>query len=222
MPHRKNFGRCLQFSASALALPALMSAPVGAGDHWLSGVALPSAAGPVNVPASAIRSQALAAVPAGTVFNITVSVEENPQTDAEKQLYEDQIRQFARAVYQSTNGAHKLGRISIFRNGQQMNRVDMQWYNDCPHAASGVNGPSAHPSGFGVAGKHIRHCTNWTGASYMSGSRAGGFTMAHEWGHYAYGLYDEYVGQGTSTWIFQPRAGDIEAIRSFTERHRFK
>lgn len=136
-----------------------------------------------------------------SVFNISVSLEENPQGDDDYQAdpgasddaqnkFEEKLEEFADAVFQMTNGAHKIGKVTIFRDGDQANNADIQWKENCPRN----KGPRANPSGFGVSGSRIYFCTNWPGAStLMDTPKGAGFTLAHEWGHYAYGLYDEYV-----------------------------
>jgi calcium-activated chloride channel regulator 3/4 len=189
------------------SLGVLLAAPMGlqAGDHWLSGVTIKTPGQPeMMISASRAAVVGLASVMQASstaVFDITISLDSNPQgddnyrvkdgaNDAEQRAYEERIEEFARAVYQSTNGAHKIGRVTIFREGAQTNRVDVIWYENCPDRNKG---PRADPSGFGKAGKRIWMCTNWSGSSLMPDPKGSGYTLAHEWGHYAYGVYDEYA-----------------------------
>ena len=188
------------------SLGILLAVPMGlqAGDHWLSRVTVKTPSQPdMIMPASQAAAGGLVSVmrvDSKAVFDITISLDSNPQGDAEKSDYEERIKEFGRAVYQSTNGAHKIGRVTIFREGAQRNRVDVIWDENCPDSAER---PRAHPSGFGVVGRHIWMCTNFTWpieqdtreeeiAALLPTPKGSGYVLAHEWGHYAYGLYDEY------------------------------
>ena len=198
--------RWLMRTLSTLTIGILLVFPavVHAGDHWLSRVTVTTPTQPdTTMSAKQAASEGLASVMSTSstaVFDITISLEANPQgdddwtvddgaNDADQRAYEDRIKEFANAVYQSTNGAHKIGMVTIYRDGALANSVDVLWNENC----GDNNGPRAFPSGFGVAGKRIYMCTNWTGSSIMSTPKGGGYTLAHEWGHYAYGLYDEYA-----------------------------
>ncbi|MBY5974321.1 VWA domain-containing protein [Ferrimonas balearica] len=159
------------------------------------------------------------------MFDITISLEENPQGDDdyavdsgtgddEQNAFEERIEEFARAVFQSTNGAHRIGKVTIFRDGASEDSADVRWEENCPSANSG---PYAHVNGFLRSGARIRMCTNWAGApSLMPTAKGSGYTLAHEWAHYAYGLFDEYVGScGQSTLdvcsAMTPQFGDTPA-----------
>lgn len=221
--------RC--FGIIAIATFLMIPALVQAGDHWLSRVTIRTPYQPDTfISAKQAASESLASVlktSSTAVFDITISLEANPQgdddwtiddgtNDADQRAYEDRIKEFANAVYQSTNGAHKIGMVTIYRDGALANSVDVLWNENC----DADHGPRANPSGFGVAGKRIWMCTNWSGSSTMSTSKGSGYTMAHEWGHYTYGLYDEYaqeqcdaadIAAGTC-WEGTPRGTDTAAI----------
>ncbi len=148
-----------------------------------------------------------------SVFNIVVSLyndpagDEDPDVDAageEQTRYEAVFEQFADSICEQSNGAHKLGKVRIFRNGQQSSVADIIW-SDSDH-------PSAHVAGFGNTGRHIffgdlftngscsgsgaaRTCTDY---DLLADPEGAGNTLGHEWGHYVYGLYDEYVGSNPS------------------------
>lgn len=219
--------------AATVALFLVGSTAVQAGDHWLSRVIIKTPGQPDTVmTASQTASEGLASVLQATssqaVFEITISLDSNPQgddnykvdsgaSDDEQNAYEKRIEEFARAVYQSTNGAHKIGKVTIFREGESANSADVVWNETC----AADQGPRANSSGFGVAGWHIWMCTNWPGAStLMPTAKGGGYTMAHEWGHYAFGLYDEYAQEqcdpadiaANTCWKGTPRATDTAAI----------
>jgi calcium-activated chloride channel regulator 3/4 len=228
--------RRLMGSLSMLTIAALLVVPavVQAGDHWLSRVTVKSPTQPDTImSAKQAASNSLATVmktSSTAVFGITISLDAIPQgdddwtvddgaNDADQRAYEERIKEFARAVYQSTNGGHKIGMVTIYRDGALANSVDVLWNENC----SAYNGPRANISGFGVAGKRIWMCTNWPGAAaLMPTPKGSGYTLAHEWGHYTYGLYDEYAAeQCTAANIAAntcrestPRATDTYAIPS--------
>lgn len=208
----KNGSVCRRFvrntSVLIISLALMVSASVQAGNHWLSRVTVEQQMRSETVMLSSqIASEKELATAMATsskvVFDITISLDANPQgdddstadngaNDTEQRAYEERIKEFANAVYQSTNGVHKIGKVTIFRKGAFANLADVKWNEDCVDN----EGPRANTSGFGVAGKRIWMCTNWPGAStLMSTPKGGGYTLAHEWGHYAYGLYDEYASE---------------------------
>lgn len=179
--------------ALALTMGAVPSAQ--AAEHWMSGVRVLSPGGTSAVFAAGAPVSADAGT---TVFDITISLDTDPQgdddasvddgaNDADQRAYEDRIKQLANALYQMTNGKHKLGKVTIYRDSELMNLVDIQWFDDC-----GTVGPRARISGFGKPGQHIRQCNTWDGFD-MSAPEPSGFTMAHEFGHYIYGVFDEYA-----------------------------
>ncbi|WP_121629469.1 VWA domain-containing protein [Tropicibacter alexandrii] len=204
----------------ALGTVCVAVQPVYADASLLSTVTYVESGKQMTVPIARLKDGTIKADSANAVFNISISLEEDPQgdddstvdagtTDADQRKYEEKIREFADAVFQSTNGAHKIGRVTIFRNQDQFNNADVQWHHDC-----GSSGPSTWINSFGNS-RQIRMCNIWTGSSTMDTAKGGGFTLAHEWGHYAYGLFDEYAsncGQNpeSSCSIFKPRSTDVE------------
>ena len=215
--------------ATAAALLVIASG-VQAGDHWLSRVTVKTPSQPDTLmTANRAASAGLMGVmqtSSTTVFDITISLDTNPQGDDNykkdpnandaQNAYEKRIEEFARAVYQSTNGAHKIGKVTVFRSTPGEKRVDsadVRWNENC----ADDEGPRANLSGRGVAGMRIWMCTNWTGSTSMSTPKGSGYTLAHEWGHFTYGLYDEYAQEQCSTWTWlcspsTPRATDTAAV----------
>ena len=195
-------GHCLLFLFVCIQL--IHHDPAHAGDHWLSRVRVkhPSKAESI-IPAKQLTSTRplpARATSSTAVFDITISLEENPQgdddwttdngsDDAAQRKFEERIKAFARAVYQSTNGGHQIGTVTIYRDGASASSTDVLWRENCP----ADEGPQADISGFGKAGWQILMCTNWPGSSTMDEANASGYTLAHEWGHYTYGLFDEYA-----------------------------
>lgn len=216
---RRNFtNHCFKTMGSIAILSAAFS-PVYSADHWLSGVRTTGvAANNAGILAGRTSAQ--------SVFDLTISLDTNPTGDDDstqdsgadddaQNTFEDRIKQFSNAVYQATNGAHKIGKVTIYRDKALYNSVDVQWKEDCAANA----GPRANASSFGLSTGRIYMCTNWPGAAtLMPTDKGSGYTLAHEWGHYTYGLFDEYA-DGTCTdpagcLPSKPLATDTAAIPS--------
>lgn len=65
-----------------------------------------------------------------------------------------------------------------------LDNADVVWVASC--------WPNAHVAGHGTKGLRIEHCDNFEGTDMLVKSRFGGYTLLHEWGHFFFGLYDEY------------------------------
>jgi hypothetical protein len=123
--------------------------------------------------------------------------------------YETILKYFADAVYEMSNGAHIVRYITINYPcnwpGMDANE-DIIWLEK--------TWPRATLSGYGVPGQHIimadvfpfsmsaggPFTATQTGDRYGKGAgttdyylRGGGYTLAHELGHYLYGIADEYA-----------------------------
>ncbi len=128
------------------------------------------------------------------VYNVRVSyydTYDNAMT--KKQAIEDNIRYFADGVYEASNGAQRIGQVTIYTDAGHANNTDVLWVPKCH--------PNAHVAGRGSAGARVEHCdifedTNFLGSE--SERRVGGYTLLHEWGHFFYGLYDEYKDENTA------------------------
>ena len=152
---------------------------------------------PVNYSAHA-ASHALTAVANVNVIDYVVNVDwdfDNPPTQVNKpdQVLDrayitSVIREAALSVFTMTEGRHRLGTITVYRNKQFGNNVSIQLIN--------TNGRSkANIAGFGV-----RNSTSFNHLSFegtFESQRKLGRVIAHELGHYTYGLFDEYVDAGT-------------------------
>jgi hypothetical protein len=101
------------------------------------------------------------------------------------------IRYLADALFEMSNGAHKLRTVRIYPNSQS--QKDVIWREQC--------WPNAHISGYGRSqyGLRIEMCDIFNfgsdGYNYLQNRRAWenvGYIIAHEMGHYFYSLYDEY------------------------------
>ncbi len=103
-------------------------------------------------------------------------------------------------MYESSNGGHKIGKVTLFTEGGHADKADVKWTAEC--------GPMARVSGrWKGAGSHVYHCDQNASrqngilnlqADHLKQTNIGGYTMAHEWGHFFYGLLDEYKQEGAS------------------------
>ncbi len=109
------------------------------------------------------------------------------------------LRHLSEAVYEASNGAHRIGKATVFTDGAFADDTDILWLNDV-----GSNGKAcwfnANVGGRGRKGARVQHCdignNNPERYNMLQKVRAGGYTLGHEWGHFFYGLFDEYQGKG--------------------------
>ena len=138
------------------------------------------------------------ATPDGGLIDVVVSLGYNPAGDnngqtqgnpgSEQDRVERIIGHFADGVYEMSEGGHKLRTLRIYRGAAaKQNEADAVWNtNGIPHVAGGggVKMPGGHINMFD---RDPRNPSAYT-------EEEAGYTLAHEWGHYFYGVYDEYNG----------------------------
>lgn len=147
---------------------------------------------------------------AATLLDVTISLHSKPDTAAKKEPYERIIRYFADGVYEASNGADKIRTVRIYTGGRSANRADVVWVASCH--------PNGAVSGRGTAGMHINMCDKFGTYDFLADddkAKGGGYTLAHEWGHYFYSMYDEYVGVASydSSFTF-PHSTDVAVPNS--------
>jgi uncharacterized protein YegL len=184
--------------------------------HWFSGrvvddKTIPSSsiahAGKIdaNAPQDMARSRLKTApAPTAVLVDVVVSLYNDPCGDddgstqdvdagsAQQDKYEKIFQYFADGVYESTEGAHKIRNVRIYTNGKYASRANIQWHKEGhPHVP--------YKGGVNVTGGHINMYDTFldgegTGHNHdmLADLDGAGYTCAHEWGHYYYGLYDEY------------------------------
>ncbi|WP_299756841.1 carboxypeptidase regulatory-like domain-containing protein, partial [uncultured Chloroflexus sp.] len=117
-------------------------------------------------------------------------------TAQQRVVYEDMFRFFADALFEMSNGVHQLRNVRVISDPAQRPQANIYWVERC--------WPNAHISGYGINGLRILMCDQFVdnnGAvvfDYLNapaGREQGGYTLAHELGHYFYSLYDEYKGR---------------------------
>lgn len=148
-----------------------------------------------------VSSGNIHAVSGGRVFDLTIAMYKN-RDDLERAKISNIITNFAKGVYEMTEGKHFLGKVSILSNPGYFDG-DIKWKSDEP----------AIPTT-----KFIFHRSWWirmydvldTNRSYLERPIDGGGTLTHEWGHYEYGFLEEYKGK--KKWTVNPgipRSDDI-------------
>lgn len=125
-------------------------------------------------------------------IDLTVSLWRAP-SEADRDKYEGIFQHFADAIYEMSNGAHVIGTVTVFQNREHRATAHVRWTDNM--------WPGAETAGFGEIARQV-----FMGDRYVkefefdhqflekSQLRATGYALAHEWGHYYYGLYDEYAG----------------------------
>ena len=141
------------------------------------------------------------------LVDVSISIYSNPSS-TQRVAYEDIVRYFADGVFEQSNGAHKLHTVTIYPSQGLKGRANIEWIASC--------WPNAHPSGYGVTGLRVEMCESFSGVNFLNDHAAGGYVLAHEWGHYFYALYDEYRGNDTcpAKWPSTPCTSDTPVQNS--------
>ena len=130
----------------------------------------------------------------GLPVDVTVSLWRNPST-TDRQTYEEIIDHFADGVFESSNGANRLRNIFIYTGGGKRDCTDIIW--------DSMGWPQASASGTALGcGEQLQMFDTFNGSTptnflTAANRQYGGYTLAHEFGHYFYGLYDEYSDSKT-------------------------
>lgn len=191
----------------ACALLAGVSMTALAGNPWFTSRTVGGKTKPITLmaPSSPTGGSSLSVSSAATFDNgfvdVVVSLYKNPAGDdngnaqanppSEQDVIEQIVQFWADGMFEATQGAHVLRRVRIFRNGLLANKADVTWITS--------GWPSSSASGVNQAGGHINFADIFLGGcgsgcdyNMLTNPRGAGYTLAHEWGHYAYGLFDEY------------------------------
>lgn len=134
-------------------------------------------------------------------------------TNPNRAKYEDIIEFFADGLYEMTNGKHILRYVTItygctpsvtgnITGTDTVVSVDSrESYNNQIIWLPRVWPHVTHLSGWGATGSHIYFSDVFsftTPLNALNNPRNAGYTLAHEWAHYMYGLGDEYRNANTA------------------------
>lgn len=153
-------------------------------------------------------------------IDIDISYYKSYPSVEERAIYENIMNYFADGIYESSNGAHRLGHVTFHPSGTYLEFADIVWKESCH--------PNANVAGIATDGLHINMCDIFTDGGTFGDydflkdnnhQRQAGYALAHEWGHYYYALYDEYVGSAqNNNIIFQPHSDDEPVENSIMNR----
>lgn len=146
--------------------------PALAASHQLSGVTHDAAAGV-------------------SVIDVTFAIDWNidaPTVASRDRTYvSDFIREYAKSLYMMTNGKQRVGVARVYDKSRYLDNVDALLLNKDGRANGSISGWGAR------GGKATQFVTSQNQPETVVQL---GKTLAHEWGHYAFGLFDEYREEG--------------------------
>lgn len=148
-----------------------------------------------------VSSGNIHAVSGGRVFDLTIAMYKN-RDDLERAKISNIITNFAKGVYEMTEGRHFIGKVHIVENPGN-SKADIKWTSEkaVPRTPFNFFGNSKWINMYDAL--DANH-------SYLANPLAGGGTLTHEWGHYEYGFTEEYKGK--KKWALNPgvpRSGDV-------------
>lgn len=150
----------------------------------------------ILMPDGSLLGAQLASVSNGLV-DLVISLYNNPEGDdngntqdtspsnASQDAYEKIVQYFADAVYEATDGAHSIRNVRIYRNASRQD-ADVIWQQ------------AGHPGAWYMNQNNIAANINmydqFSGHTFTNAAsqEVGGYTLAHEFQHYFYGVLDEY------------------------------
>jgi hypothetical protein len=143
------------------------------------------------------------------LINVTISLYRTPST-SERVAYEAILGYFADAVYEMSNGLHRIHTVNIYQNGTHADSANIRW--------SPNEWPRAYPGGYGHLGFPVLFGDMFLNENFLDSAhwRGAGYALGHEWGHNYYGLYDEYRGQrpGDNFFNYMPHTDDVAVPNS--------
>jgi calcium-activated chloride channel regulator 4 len=181
-----------------------------AGGYWFSGTIDPH---PTRATLKLGRNPFTAKAGSAQLFDVVVSLHGHPTGDdngntqgdpasVDQDKIESILQYFADGVYESSEGTHKIRKIRIFRDRRKQDKADVVW-EPSGHPQAKLNGiaePGLHISMFDIfhddpqAGQPVV-----PDHDMLNDAIGAGYTLAHEWAHYAYGLIDEYPQKGVTS-----------------------
>lgn len=117
----------------------------------------------------------------------------------------DVLNAVARTVFTMTEGRHRVSQFYVYSNNRYGNNVDIRIINKegrSNASAAGFNRGGLTSNNYTIQGK------NKDGSNFLESKVDLGQVIAHEMGHYFYGLYDEYAQGANNGPISSPRDSD--------------
>lgn len=146
-----------------------------------------------NHPLSSVSAKS----PAGVQdLDITISLDWDPASVAvtktdppglTKDEFEDIIKSFAQSLFGMTNGKHRIKNVYVFSNKDYWERVDVRYISTVAGTSkASVSGWKKNAGEILMYVYEEKKDGKWIKDDYP------GPVLAHECGHYIYGIYDEY------------------------------
>jgi len=153
-----------------------------------------SANGAKNSPQTVEVSLVVNPAPASSerFIDLSISLYKSAPTATDRAPYERIMEYFADAIYEMSNGAHKVRNVTIYPNGAFKDKADIVWNaSEWPRVrtTTSINSQGGVSSSRLLIMGDVFNSHNFVGNE----PECGGYTLGHEWGHYYYGLYDEYA-----------------------------
>ena len=121
-------------------------------------------------------------------FDITISYEDvKPESTTKILSFKNVIQHFAYGIYQCSQGRHKLRNVYVLSDGKNADKCDIVWKKGAGRA--NVNNPYIT-----MYNKFDDYDLDADIPTLANVKRAGA-CLAHEWGHYHYGVLDEYKNE---------------------------
>ena len=123
---------------------------------------------------------------------------DNPPAGRDKAFIEGIVRQASKSLFIMTEGRQMVGKLYVYKNSQFMDNTDIQYLVKDGRANASISGFQKFKSG---------RIQQFAGTGETPEQH--GKTVAHEFGHYTLGIYDEYREAGkVSTDPSDPQDGD--------------
>ncbi|WP_419780937.1 hypothetical protein [Maridesulfovibrio sp.] len=145
----------------------------------------------INHPLSGLTSDSSGNL---DTLDLTMSVDWDVNAPPQKAISKSELNQvidsFAKSLFAMTEGRHRLGKIYVFDNSKNNNFTDLKIISK--KAGRAGASPACWTKGVGDIDIFL-----WESDSERDDYL--GPTMAHECGHYIYGIFDEYREEGGKT-----------------------
>lgn len=129
----------------------------------------------------------------GRCFDITIAMYKQRDEDERRKIGLI-ITNFARGIYEMTEGRHFLGKVFVIENPGHL-EADILWHSQNKGATTYFNHSGRS--------EYIKMYDK-----FLNDADCGGGTLTHEWGHYEYGFMDEYAADKDGV-ISNPHKNDV-------------
>ncbi len=206
------FGTHLRLCCGALAVFVLAAGAAYANQSWFSGVTVDGQTQPAAIMDEGIPEGKPGDKADPVLIDLSVSIYERANDEAypdgdddgdtqgvdadsaEQDVIERVFQYMADTIFEATEGAQKLRNVRIFTQGQRAASADILWGKNgsiCAHV-NGIAGSGSHVFMYDTGEWYNDDGSVSSSASMLTDEEGSGYTLGHEWGHYWYGVYDEY------------------------------